>query len=69
LGEVKTVLNRLGSLEIVCSGRKVNFAYTTGWVDYQPGDLPSDLLNRATQLLNLYENAAKDSFSSSLVAH
>ena len=66
LGEVKTVLNRLGSLEMICSGRKVDLAYTTGWVDYQPGDLPSDLLKRATQLLHLYENAVKDSFSSTL---
>src|SRR5438445_8161235 len=64
LGEVKTVLNRLGSLEMVCSGRKVDLAYTTGWVDYQPGDLPSDLLKRATQLLHLYENAVKESVSS-----
>jgi len=69
LGEVKTVLNRLGSLEVVCSGRKVNLAYTTGWVDYQPGDLPSDLLKRATQLVHLYENAAKDGFSSTLTPH
>jgi diguanylate cyclase (GGDEF)-like protein len=69
LGEVKIVLNRLGSLEIVCSGLKVDLAYTTGWVDYQPGDLPSDLLERATQLLHLYENAAKDSFSSTLAPH
>ncbi len=69
LGEVKTVLNRLGSLEMVCSGRKVDLAYTTGWVDYQPGDLPSDLLKRATQLLNLYENAAKDSLPSTLAPH
>jgi diguanylate cyclase (GGDEF)-like protein len=69
LGEVKIVLNRLGSLEMVCSGRKVDLAYTTGWVDYQPGDLPSDLLKRATQLLHLYENAAKDSFSSTLAPH
>jgi len=69
LGEVKTVLNRLGSLEMVCSGRKVDLAYTTGWVDYQPGDLPSDLLKRATQLLHLYENAVKDSFSSTLAPH
>jgi diguanylate cyclase (GGDEF)-like protein len=63
LGEVKTVLNRLGALEMVCAGRKINLAYTTGWVDYQPGDLPADLLKRAAQLLHLYENAAKDSFS------
>jgi diguanylate cyclase (GGDEF)-like protein len=69
LGEVKTVLNRLGSLEIACAGQKVNLAYTTGWVDYQPGDLPSDLLKRAMQLLHLYENAAKDSFSSTLAPH
>jgi len=69
LGEVKTVLNRLGSLEMVCAGRKVNLVYTTGWVDYQPGDLPSDLLKRATQLLHLYENAAKDGSSSTLAPH
>jgi diguanylate cyclase (GGDEF)-like protein len=69
LGEVKIVLNRLGSLEMVCSGRKVHLVYTTGWVDYQPGDLPSDLLKRATQLLHLYENAAKDSFSTTLAPH
>ena len=69
LGEVKIVLNRLGSLEMVCSGRKVDLAYTTGWVDYQPGDLPSDLLKRAAQLLHLYENAAEDSFSSRLAPH
>jgi len=54
---------------MVCSGRKVDLAYTTGWVDYQPGDLPSDLLKRATQLLHLYENAVKDSFSSTLAPH
>src|SRR6202790_2882929 len=69
LGEVKAVFNRLGALEMVCSGRKINLVYTTGWVDYQPGDLPSDLLKRAAQLLHLYENAAKESFSSTLAPH
>jgi diguanylate cyclase (GGDEF)-like protein len=69
LGEVQAVLNRLGALEMVCSGRKINLAYTTGWVDYQPGDLPTDLLKRAAQLLHLYENAAKESFSSTLAPH
>jgi diguanylate cyclase (GGDEF)-like protein len=69
LGEVKAVLNRLGALEMVCSGRKMNLVYTTGWVDYQAGDLPADLLKRAAQLLHLYENAAKDSFSSTLAPH
>jgi diguanylate cyclase (GGDEF)-like protein len=69
LVEVQRVLNRLGALEMVCSGRKINLAYTTGWVDYQPGDLPADLLNRAAHLLHLYENAAKESFSSTLAPH
>jgi diguanylate cyclase (GGDEF)-like protein len=69
LGEVQVVLNRIGVLEVTCSGRKVNLAYTTGWVDYQPGDLPADLLKRAAQLLHLYENAAKESFSATLAPH
>src|SRR5207245_11415479 len=48
LGEVKLVLNRLGPLEMNCAGRQLTLAYTTGWVDYQPGDMPSDMLKRAT---------------------
>jgi diguanylate cyclase (GGDEF)-like protein len=69
VGEVQLVLNRLGSLEMVCSGRKISLTCTTGWVDYQPGDMPSDLLKRAAQILHLYETAAKDSFSSTLAPH
>jgi diguanylate cyclase (GGDEF)-like protein len=63
LGEVKLILNRIGPLEIVSAGEKVALPYSTGWVDYQPGELPSDLLKRATQILHLYENAAKDTLS------
>ena len=66
LGEVKLVLNRVGALEVNCSGRKISIPYTTGWVDYQAGDLPADLLKRATQLLHLYDSASKESFSSPL---
>jgi len=69
LGEVKLVLNRLGTLEMNCAGRKVNLAYTTGWVDYQPGDGPSDLLHRAMEILHLYENAAQASFSTTVAPH
>src|SRR5947199_9795095 len=69
LGEVKTVLNRLGAIEVVCSGHRVNLAYTTGYVDYQPGDFHSDMLKRPSQLLHLYENAAKESFSATLTPH
>jgi diguanylate cyclase (GGDEF)-like protein len=69
LGEVKLVLNRLGSLEMNCGGRKVNLGYTTGWVDYQSGDLPADLLKRAAQILHLYEDAAKESLASTRALH
>jgi diguanylate cyclase (GGDEF)-like protein len=61
LGEVKLILNRVGPLEIVSAGEKIALHYSTGWVDYQPGELPSDLLKRATQILHLYESASKDS--------
>jgi hypothetical protein len=38
-------------------------------VDYQPGDLPGDMVKRATQMLHLYEIAAKESFSATRVPH
>jgi diguanylate cyclase (GGDEF)-like protein len=69
LGEVKLVLNRIGALEVNVSGRKVMLEYTTGWVDYQAGDLPGDLLKRASQLLHLYDSAAKESFAATLHPH
>jgi len=68
LGEVKLFLDRIGPLEITSAGEKVALPYSTGWVDYQPGDLPSDLLKRASQILHLYENASLDSSSTNLVA-
>ncbi|HYL86504.1 MAG TPA: GGDEF domain-containing protein [Candidatus Angelobacter sp.] len=63
LGEVSEVLRRMGPMELDCAGKKISLAYTTGWVDYQPGDMPSDLLKRASQLLHLYDNAAKEAYS------
>jgi len=67
LGEVKVILNRIGPLDIVSAGEKNTIPYATGWVDYQTGELPSDLLKRATQILHLYENASKDP-STNLIA-
>lgn len=68
LGEVKLILNRVGPLEIVSAGEKVAVPYATGWVDYQPGEVPSDLLKRAAQILHLYENAAKDTAATTLAS-
>lgn len=59
VGEVSQVLNRIGAVDLNCSGKRISLTYTTGWVDYQPGDMPSDLMKRATQLLHLYDHAAK----------
>jgi diguanylate cyclase (GGDEF)-like protein len=67
--EVKQVLSRLGAVEVSSSGQKIPLNLTTGWVDYQPGDLPADLLKRAAQLLHLYDAAAQESFSSTLAPH
>jgi diguanylate cyclase (GGDEF)-like protein len=69
VNEVKQVLNRLGALEVSSSGEKVPLNFTTGWVDYQPGDLPGDLLKRAAELLHLYDTAAHDSLSTTLAPH
>jgi diguanylate cyclase (GGDEF)-like protein len=69
VNEVKQVLNRLGPVEVIASGQKIPLNYTTGWVDYQPGDLPADLLKRAADLLHLYDTAAQDSFSTTLAPH
>lgn len=56
LGEVSRVLDRIGTVEVTTAGKRLSLTYTTGWVDYQPGDLPSDLLKRATKLLHLYNS-------------
>ena len=69
LGEVKLVLDRLGPLEFACFGREIDLTYTTGWVDYQPGEQPCDLLKRASEVLRIYENAAAQSSASTLAPH
>ena len=64
LGDVSRVLNRIGTVQVTAAGQRLSLTYTTGWVDYQPGDLPSDLLRRATNLLHLYNSAANLPYSS-----
>jgi len=64
--EVKQVLNRVPGVEVSASGKRIPLTYTTGWVDYQPGDMPADLLKRAASLLHLYDSAGKSSLSSTI---
>ena len=69
VNEVKQVLNRLGAVEVSASGQRIPLNFTTGWVDYQAGDLPADLLKRAAELLHLYDTAGQESFSTTLAPH
>ena len=64
LDQVKNTLSRIGPLEVSASGKKISVTYSTGWVDYQRGNLPGDLIKRATEILHLYDRAAKDSSAS-----
>jgi diguanylate cyclase (GGDEF)-like protein len=64
--EVKQILNRLPTVEVTASRKRIPLTYTTGWVDYQPGDQPAHLLKRAADLLHLYDTAASGSMSVSL---
>ena len=63
LAEAKIVSDRLGTLEMKCSGRDVALTYSIGSIDYKPGEVPSDLVKRADDVLRLYNEASKDSFS------
>lgn len=67
LGQAKIVSDRLGALEIKCAGQDVEVTYSIGWIDYQPGEVPSDLMKRAEDVLLLYRKASKESVSTSPV--
>jgi len=67
LSDAKIVSDRLGILEMKCSGQDISISYSVGWMDYKPGEVPSDLLKRAVDVLQLYKKASKDSFSTTLV--
>jgi diguanylate cyclase (GGDEF)-like protein len=54
----KRVLDRIGDLEVEVSGKDVTLAYSVGWIDYKPGEVPSDLIRRAEQVLLLYKKAS-----------
>jgi len=67
LGHAKIVSDRLRTLEMKCSGQDIALTCSVGWIDYNPGEVPSDLFKRAGDLLQLYKKASKDSFSTTLV--
>lgn len=65
--DAKTVSDRLGTLETKISGQEIALTYSVGWIDYKPGEVPSDLFKRAGDVLQLYKNASRDSSSATLL--
>jgi len=53
-------------LDLQCAGQAVALECTIGWVDYKSGDVPSDLIKRAQDVLQLYKKASQDSSSATL---
>ncbi len=51
LDQVKCVLERLTGLDVALESGKVAFRFSAGWTDYQPGESPERLLDRADQAL------------------
>jgi len=66
LRDAKIVSDRLGTLEMKYCRQDIALNYSVGWIDYKPGEVPSDLIKRAEVVLQLYKNASKAGFSTTL---
>lgn len=67
LRNAQILSERLGTLEMKCSGQDIALTYSVGWIDYKPGEVPSDLFKRAEDVLQLYKKASTDSFPTLVV--
>ena len=54
LRDAKLVSDRLGVLAVKFARHDIALTYSIGWVDYKPGDIPSDLIKRAEDVIQLY---------------
>lgn len=59
LEQLKLVLGRLGSLEVVWQGKKIPVTFSAGWKQYELGDRPEEMLTRADQDLYVRKRASK----------
>jgi diguanylate cyclase (GGDEF)-like protein len=60
LAGAKRVSDRVGTVNIKSAGEEMNVSYSVGWIDYKPGEVPSDLFKRAGDVLKLYKDASND---------
>jgi len=60
LEQVQTVLGRLGSIEVEWQGKQIPVTFSAGWRQYQMGDRPDELLEKADQALYARKRASKE---------
>jgi diguanylate cyclase (GGDEF)-like protein len=60
LEQVQTVLGRLGSIEVEWQGQQIPVTFSAGWRQYEMGDRPEKLLERADQALYVRKRASKE---------
>jgi len=58
LAGAKIVSERVGTPKVKCGGEEMEVTYSVGWIDYKRGEVPSDLLKRAADVLRLYKEAS-----------
>jgi diguanylate cyclase (GGDEF)-like protein len=53
------ILERLNAIELEFGDHRIPVSFSVGWTDYQPGDVPEDLLHRADKALYANKEARK----------
>lgn len=59
LQQLELVLGRLGSLEVDWHGQKIPVTFSAGWKQYEMGERPEEMLERADQVLYDRKRASK----------
>lgn len=65
--DARILSGRLGVLEMKCAGQDVILTYSIGWIDYKPGESPSELIKRAENVLRVYRDANERNSSGALM--
>ncbi len=67
--EVRHVLGRLSGMKVDLEGQVVSLAFSAGWTNYIPGELPEELLKRADAALYVNKRAGKEQRASGVAAN
>lgn len=59
LEQLQLVLGRLGSMEVEWQGQQIPVTFSAGWKQYEMGDRPHELLEKADQALYAKKRAGK----------